>query len=101
MHMTKTTTQTRRNHDRDRAAACGGIASGAVYSYGAVNSTDRALGSLASGSVSPMYGAVFVNNTANTYTAFTVSFTGEQWRRGTGAANAATFSYAVGAANIG
>src|SRR5438034_9663662 len=74
--------------------------SGSTYSYGTVGSTERALGSLASGTSTPMFGAVMVNNSTSTYTGFTLSYTGEEWRRGTALANTLNFSYAVGGASI-
>ena len=36
---------------------------GDTYSYGAAGSTDRALGGLRSGSLIPLFGACFTNNT--------------------------------------
>ncbi|MDB5191208.1 MAG: hypothetical protein JWQ96_771 [Segetibacter sp.] len=60
----------------------GGVISGNTYSYGATSSTERAFGTLLSGSVSPIIGVAFTNNSNSTITAFTVSYTGEQWRLG-------------------
>src|SRR5437660_7444613 len=78
----------------------GGIFSGAAYSWGSTNSTDRALGSLASGTTIPNFGAVFVNNSGSTLTQFTLSYTGEQWRLGSGPANTLTFGYNLGGTSI-
>ncbi|MEZ5055075.1 MAG: hypothetical protein R2807_10010 [Chitinophagales bacterium] len=50
------------------------------FSYGSTLDTDRALGSLGSGSVS--YGMKFINNTGGHITAITVSYTAENWRLG-------------------
>lgn len=55
---------------------------GDVYSFGAAGNTERALGSIASGSLKPAYGATFMNNTGTTITGFTLTYTGEQWRMG-------------------
>jgi len=55
---------------------------GNTYSYGHKNATDRALGSLASGSLLPNYGVYFKNLTGATITSATVGFTVEQWRLG-------------------
>jgi autotransporter-associated beta strand protein len=74
--------------------------SGSAYSYGTAGSTERAFGTLGSGSVFPLIGAVLVNNSGQTYTGFTITFTAEQWRRGSLSANTDSFSYALGAANI-
>lgn len=69
---------------------------GGLYSFG-TDATDRALGSVASGSASPQYGVVFINNTGAPISAIQVAYTGEQWRNG-GNTNAQklTFSYATG-----
>lgn len=71
---------------------------GGVYSYGVagVNPvTDRALGSLGSGSNASRFGATIVNNTGQTITSFKLGYTGEQWRRGSAAANELAFAYAI------
>ncbi|MBX9580530.1 MAG: Ig-like domain repeat protein [Gemmataceae bacterium] len=60
----------------------GSNTNGAAYSYGTGAAADRALGQLASGTVMNALGATFTNTGTTTYTAFTVSFTVEQWRRG-------------------
>lgn len=57
--------------------------SGDTYSYGATSDTDRALGTLQSGSLIPTFGASFVNNTGYTITSLDISYTGEEWRLGT------------------
>lgn len=55
--------------------------SGRMYSYGRAGSSDRCLGSLASGSTNKLgYGWRLKNNTGKTVTSVTVNFTGEQWR---------------------
>ncbi len=76
----------------------GGLNTGSVYSYGSVGSTDRALGTLASGTNISKEGVTLVNNTANTISSFTITFDGEMWRRGDSAANTMTFDYKVGGA---
>lgn len=55
---------------------------GNVYSYGATGDTERALGSLLSSTLTPSYGASFVNNTGQNITAVALTYKGEQWRRG-------------------
>ncbi len=78
--------------------------SGSVYSYGSASAGDRALGSLSSGTTIPRFGVMFVNNTGQTITQFSLSYTGEQWRDGGGSvpepANKLTFEYALGATDI-
>jgi endonuclease/exonuclease/phosphatase family metal-dependent hydrolase len=74
---------------------------GGLYSFGtagAHSASDRALGSLASGTTDPVaFGVRFLNDTVAAQTNITVSFTGEQWRNGgSGVAETLAFSYAVG-----
>jgi predicted extracellular nuclease len=73
---------------------------GGVYSFGATATPERALGSLGSGGVASRFGVTLVNNTGATVTQFTLSYTGEQWRRGSAAANTLTFAYALGATDL-
>src|ERR1700710_578853 len=60
----------------------GGSTTGDTYSYGAAASTERALGELRSGTLIPLFGAKFTNNTGATITSLDVAYTGEQWRFG-------------------
>jgi hypothetical protein len=53
---------------------------GDTYSYGTAGSTDRALGSLLSGTLFSSFGAGFTNNTGATITQITVTYYGEQYR---------------------
>jgi len=73
---------------------------GGVYSFGAAANPERALGSLGSGGVASRLGVALTNNTGATVTQFTLSYTGEQWRRGSAAANKLTFAYALGATDL-
>jgi hypothetical protein len=64
-------------------AANGSSNAGALYSFGTTATTERALGSVGSGSTGTVfYGARFVNNTGTTISAIKVTYTGEQWRNG-------------------
>jgi uncharacterized protein len=67
---------------------------GALYSFGLAASTERALGSVGSGSTGTIfYGVRLVNNTGSTtVTSLDVSYAGEQWR--TGGSSSATPSVA-------
>jgi predicted extracellular nuclease len=67
------------------AVDTGGSTTGDIYSYGAAAATDRALGALRSGTLIPLYGAKFTNNTGSTITSLNVAYTGEEWRLGTAA----------------
>jgi predicted extracellular nuclease len=62
------------------AVDTGGSNTGDTYSYGSAASTDRALGGLQSGTLIPVIGAKFTNNTGVTITSLDISYTGEQWR---------------------
>ena len=76
----------------------GASGSGDTYFDGATSSNERALGSLASGSLTSQFGAVFTNTTGATLTQFTLTYTGEQWKDGGSSAsvlNKLAFSYAV------
>lgn len=53
---------------------------GAVYNAGTASATDRAIGSLASGSLIPRFGAGFQNNTGATVTSIDLAGVMEQWR---------------------
>lgn len=57
---------------------------GDVYSFG--TDSDRALGGLLSGTLTPTVGASFTNNTGGALTSLVISYTGEQWRIGNNAA---------------
>ncbi len=67
------------------AVDTGASTTGDIYSYGAAAATDRALGALRSGTLIPLYGAKFTNNTGSTITSLDVAYTGEEWRLGTAA----------------
>src|SRR5215475_2106858 len=78
---------------------------GALYSFGvAVTNpdTDRALGSVASGSTGTVFQAAkLTNNTGGTITSLDISYVGEQWRNGGNtAAHTLTFQYQVADAGV-
>jgi hypothetical protein len=62
------------------AVDTGGSNTGDIFSYGAAGNADRALGSLQSGTLIPMFGTSFTNNTGAPITELTISYYGEQWR---------------------
>src|SRR5574341_2492252 len=62
------------------AASNGSDNAGDVYSFGATGNTERAFGSLQSGTLNPTIGASFTNNTGSNITALAITYTGEQWR---------------------
>jgi len=73
---------------------------GNTYSFGTTGSTDRALGSLASGSLSSMYGVLFTNGLDSTITAFDIAYVGEQWRLGNSTNDGLTFEYSTDATSL-
>jgi len=64
------------------SSGTGSATSGDTYSFGAAATTERAFGTLLSGSLTSAIGAYFVNNTGVTLSSITISYTGEQWRLG-------------------
>jgi hypothetical protein len=78
------------------AVDTGGSATGDTYSYGAAGSIERALGGLRDGTLIPLFGASFANNTGSTITSLDVAFTGEEWRLGTaGRTDQLNFEYST------
>ena len=83
------------------AVDTGGSNTGDTYSYGAAGSTDRALGGLRSGSLIPLFGACFTNNTGAPIASLSIAYTGEQWRMGTaGRADQINFEYSANATDL-
>ena len=83
------------------AADNGSSTTGDTYSYGTNSSTDRALGSLQSGTLISSFGAYFINNTGTTITSLKIVYTGEQWRLGTaGRTDILDFQYSTNTTNI-
>lgn len=63
-------------------AGTGSDNTGDTYSFGAAGIGERAFGGLRSGSVVPLIGVSFINNTGAPIEKLTISYTGEQWRLG-------------------
>lgn len=85
------------------AASNGSDNAGDVYSFGATGNTERAFGTLLSGSLTPLIGASFVNNAGGTLSALAIAYTGEQWRLGLdnrGAADRLDFQYSLDATSL-
>ena len=79
----------------------GSSATGNTYSYGTNSSTDRALGSLRSGTLISVYGTSFANNTGEQITGFTLNYVGEQWRKGSaGNVDSLFFEYSSDASSL-
>jgi hypothetical protein len=74
---------------------------GDTYSYGSSGSTERAFGTLLSGSLTSTIGAKFYNNTGNTITQLPITYTGEQWRLGaTGRTDSIYFQFSTDATSL-
>ncbi|MBX7109298.1 MAG: putative metal-binding motif-containing protein [Chitinophagales bacterium] len=70
---------------------------GGAYSFGSTGSTDRAVGSLASGTVTSAFGILLTNNSGTAIGSFTITYRGEQWRNGgSNTQNKLAFSYKIG-----
>ncbi len=80
-------------------AGDGSSNSGDTYSFGI--GSDRAFGSVQSGSLVSTIGACFTNNTGQTITSLDIAFTGEQWRLGTAArVDRLDFQYSTDATSL-
>ncbi|MEZ5404749.1 MAG: hypothetical protein R3F23_00855 [Verrucomicrobiia bacterium] len=66
------------------AASDGSLATPFPYHFGKLDSSDRALGSIAGkllgDKIENFFGVYFINRTSKTITSITISYTGEQWR---------------------
>ncbi len=83
------------------AVDTGGSTTGDTYSYGAAASTERALGQLRSGTLIPLFGACFTNNTGSTITNLAIAYNGEEWRLGTaGRTDQMNFEYSLNATDL-
>lgn len=76
---------------------------GDVYSFGDSASTERALGSVASGTNTPSFGAMFMNTSTDTIGKFVISHKVEQWRAGDTLSKSDTtnFYYSTTADSVG
>ncbi len=93
--------ETGTNANQLYVAGTGSSTTGDTYSFGSANSTDRALGTLRTGTLVPTFGAAFTNNTGVTITSLLISYTGEQWRLGnTGRTDRLDFQYSLDATSL-
>jgi hypothetical protein len=84
-------------------AGTGSGNAGDTYSFGTAGSTERAIGGLRSGSLIPIIGSSFINNTGAFITGLSITFTGEQWRLGTNnrpAPDRLDFQYSLSATSL-
>lgn len=71
----------------------GNNSGGNLYSFGATSNSDRALGSIGSGSVGSLAWGVVIQNTGTSSLTVNVQYSGEQWRNSGAAAQTLVFSY--------
>jgi hypothetical protein len=75
---------------------------GRLYSFGGISIQERALGSVASGTVTAGFGLELKNDSQDTFTSLTVSFDREVWRnQSAAAADSLSFAYGLASAGIG
>jgi hypothetical protein len=94
-------TGTSGNVNNAYTAGTGSNNAGDSYSFGLAGSNLRTLGCLLSGTLSPSFGAKFLNNTNATINSLTITYIGETWR--VGAVNRSDrldFSYSLNASNL-
>jgi predicted extracellular nuclease len=83
------------------AVDTGASNTGDTFSYGAAGATERAIGSVRSGTLVASYGACFTNGTGSALTTLQIAYTGEQWRLGTAArSDRLDFQYSLDATSL-
>lgn len=79
------------------AVGTGSATGNAIYSLGNAGSTDRALGSLSTGTGIYAFGVLITNHTGRILNTASIRFTAEQWRKGgSGNVNTWYFTYKTG-----
>ena len=84
-------------------SSTGSNTAGDTYSFGSLAlPTDRAFGTLQSGTLIPMIGAAFTNNTGSAIGSLDIAYTGEMWRLGTinRGADRLDFQYSLNATSL-
>lgn len=80
----------------------GASATGRLYSYGFPSQTERALGSLASGTTVAGFGTYFINQSVDTYQSISISFDREVWRtQSTTSDQKLSFAYGLASGGVG
>jgi endonuclease/exonuclease/phosphatase family metal-dependent hydrolase len=94
--------ETGANANTTHTANNGASTTGDTYNYGTTSNSDRALGTLQSGSLISTIGVQVRNSTGQTITSITITYTGEQWRCGaTGrGADQLDFQYSTSATSL-
>jgi endonuclease I len=89
------------NNNGQYQAGDGSSNSGDTWSYGAAGSSERALGSLQSGSLNSRFGLALANRTGASLSSVSISYLAEQWRLGAvGRADRLDFQYSLDATGI-
>ena len=89
------------NANNEYRAGDGSSNSGDTYSFGTGSSSDRAFGTLLSGSLVSQIGAQLRNDSGQALSEIVVSYTGEQWRLGvTGRVDTLAFQYSLDATSL-
>ncbi len=89
------------NANTTYAADNGATPGGNTYSYGATGNSERALGTLRSGSLQPLIGAQLGNDSGLVLDHIDVNYAGEQWRLGVAArADRLDFQYSLDATSL-
>jgi hypothetical protein len=70
------------NANTTYTAGTGSGNTGDTFSFGSTGTSERALGGLQSGNLSPTFGVEYANGMGVTITSLTISYFGEQWRLG-------------------
>jgi predicted extracellular nuclease len=95
--------ETGTNANTSYTAGTGSSATGDTYSFGATASVERAYGTLRSGSLVPVIGAGFTNDTGSQVSTLAIAYAGEHWRLGVtdrGAADRLDFQYSLDATSL-
>ncbi|MGB0132614.1 endonuclease [Dokdonella sp.] len=93
--------ETGSNANTSYTASNGSANSGDTYSFGANASSERALGTLQSGSLTALIGAQLRNDSGQALSEIAVAYTGEQWRLGAiGRNDGLQFQYSVNASAL-
>ncbi len=91
------------NADSLYSTGTGSSTTGDTYSFGPEDNTERALGSLQTGTVNSVFGANFINNSGDVITSLQITYTGEQWRAGSASRtepDTLKFQYSLNATNL-
>jgi hypothetical protein len=73
---------------------------GALFDFNDGTAGSQSLGTISTSTNSARFGAILVNNTTTTLTAFSLSYTGEEWWNNNGTSTGLNFSYELGAAGL-